>query len=966
MLNNITPYHAKYFANELTIRHAENGVDKLSQSLFDASVDLNPHQIHAALFALNNPLSKGVVLADEVGLGKTIEACLVLSQYWAECKRRILIICPASLRRQWAQELADKFNLPAQILDAKTWRTSVNNGQANPFANQCISIMSYHYAVRMEVQLMLEPWDIVVIDEAHKLRNAYRISNKMGQTLRRALEGSKKLLLTATPLQNSLMELYGLSTIIDEQIFGDERSFKQQFVNNESAFYKLKQRLTSFLQRTLRKDVLEYVRYTQRQTLTVPFTPSTAEIELYEGISVLLEKEESYALPKNQRHLTGLILRKLLASSSYAILNTLETIKRRLVDLKAQTKSELDLIHELVESDDLGEEYSEFVDEISGIATDQEIDLELLDAEIVELEHYINQSKSITTDSKTQALLIALNLGFDKMEEMRAPRKVIIFTESKRTQEYLARFLEANGFADKLVTFSGSNNHPEATKIYQKWLVENQSSDKVSGSPQIDRRTAIIDYFRHHAEVMIATEAAAEGVNLQFCSLLINYDLPWNPQRVEQRIGRCHRYGQEFDVVVINFLNEANKADQRVLELLTEKFHLFDGVFGASDHVLGSIESGIDFEKRIQHIYETCRQPAEIDAAFDQLQRELETELNQKMCETQQLLLENFDEDIHDLLKIQLDAAHQRLDKVGRWFWQLSCYELAGIAEINASNHSLALKQSVNHAPAGIYQLVRRGQQSSSEELDKLPHAHILRITHPIGEWVINRALKRKLPAAKIIFDYSNYPNKISILEPLVGSSGVLSLQKFSVESLERCEDHLLFTAQNQNGEVLPSEVAQKLMQINGSVHGDATEQDLAYQFPSYKVALADAFTLARQAIEKQVNERNLVFFEQEVSKLDAWADDLKEGTEQSIKELDKQIKQVRREAKIVASLEEKLSLQKQQRQLESLRNKSRRELFDRQDEVDERRESLIETLERKLNKKTDVETLFTISWQLI
>ncbi|MBY8032295.1 DEAD/DEAH box helicase [Vibrio fluvialis] len=965
MLNNITPYHAKYFAHELTIRHAENGVDKLSQSLFDASVDLNPHQIHAALFALNNPLSKGVVLADEVGLGKTIEAGLVLSQYWAERKRRILIICPASLRRQWAQELTDKFNLPAQVLDAKTWRININSGQANPLANQCISIMSYHYAARMETQLMLEPWDIVVIDEAHKLRNAYRVSNKMGQTLRRALEGSKKLLLTATPLQNSLMELYGLSTIIDDQIFGDERSFKQQFVNNESALVHLKQRLNGFIQRTLRKDVLEYVRYTQRQTLTVPFTPSIAEIELYESISALLEKEESYALPKNQRHLTGLILRKLLASSSHAVLNTLETIKRRLVDLKVQAKSELDLISELVETDDLGEEYSEFMYDAHSVTTEQDIDLELLGAEIVELEHYIEQAKSITTDSKTQALLTALNQGFAKMEEMEAPRKVIIFTESKRTQEYLARFLEVNGFADKLVTFSGSNSHPEATKIYQQWLVENQGSDKVSGSPQIDRRTALIDYFRHHAEVMIATEAAAEGVNLQFCSLLINYDLPWNPQRVEQRIGRCHRYGQEFDVVVINFLNEANQADQRVLELLTEKFHLFDGVFGASDDVLGSIESGIDFEKRIQHIYETCRQPAEIEAAFDQLQKELETEINQKMRETQQLLLENFDEDIHDLLKIQLDAAQQRLDKVGRWFWQLSCHELADVAEINASNYSLDLKQSINNSPAGIYQLVRRGQQSSTDESGKLPYAHILRITHPIGEWVIDRALERKLPVAKIVFDYSNHPNKISMLEPYIGSSGVLSLQRFSVESLERSEDHLLFAAQNQNGEILPSEVSQKLMQLNGSVQGEVTKQDLVHQFPGYQVALSDAFTLARHTIEKQVNERNLGFFEQEVSKLDAWADDLKEGIEQSIKELDKQIKQVRREAKIVATLEEKLSLQKQQRQLESLRNKSRRELFDRQDEVDERREVLIETLEQKLNKKTDVETLFTISWQL-
>lgn len=144
---------------------------------------------------------------------------------------------------------------------------------------------------------------------------------------------------------------------------------------------------------------------------------------------------------------------------------------------------------------------------------------------------------------------------------------------------------------------------------------------------------------------MIATEAAAEGVNLQFCALIINYDLPWNPQRIEQRIGRCHRYGQRFDVVVINFLNTRNHADQRVLELLTEKFNLFSGVFGVSDEVLGRIEGGLDFEKRILQIYDTCRQPDEIEAAFNALQVELEAVIAERIKETQAQLLENFDED---------------------------------------------------------------------------------------------------------------------------------------------------------------------------------------------------------------------------------------------------------------------------------------------------------------------------------
>jgi ERCC4-related helicase len=955
----ITSYHAKYYAHEL-IRHSVDGVDRLSQSLFDASVDLNPHQIHAALFALNNPLSKGVVLADEVGLGKTIEAGLVLSQYWAERRRKLLIICPASLRRQWAQELADKFNLPARILDAKTWRNLQKEGVHNPLADQRVVIMSYHYAARLEESLLLEVWDLVVIDEAHKLRNAHRSSNKMGQALRRALAGRKKLLLTATPLQNSLVELYGLSSIVDEQLFGDERSFRQHYINGNKSMLDLKARLKGFVQRTLRKDVLEYVRYTQRKTLTVPFNPTAQEQQLYDGISTLLGKSNSYALPKNQRHLTGLILRKLLASSSYAVLNTLQTIKKRLLALQAGSSEATDIITTLVEEDDLEQEYLEEVDTRSESAVEDDIDQDLLADEIAELELYIQLAQAIKTDTKATALLTALTLGFGTMAEMGAPKKAIIFTESRRTQEYLATYLTANGFAGQLVTFSGSNNHPEATRTYQQWLIENEGSDKISGSPQIDRRTALIDHFRNKAEVMIATEAAAEGVNLQFCSLLINYDLPWNPQRVEQRIGRCHRYGQKFDVVVINFLNQANQADQRVLELLTEKFHLFDGVFGASDEVLGSIESGVDFEKRIQAIYETCRQPQEIEAAFALLQKELEADINEKMTETRQLLLENFDEDIHDLLKIQLDAAEQRLDRIGRWFWQLTRHELADCAEFDDALHRFVLQQSLNNAPAGVYQLTRRGERQRNT--DFIPaHTHTYRLNHVLGEWVLQKAIERPLPPACVVFDYSAHAAKISVIEPLLGQHGTLTLQKLTIESLERSEDHLLFAAVDSGGQPILAEIVQKLMQLPGVCEAVTNTGDVSL----HENLLVVQLEKARNQVEKSVNERNLTFFEQEVNKLDVWADDLKDGLEEAIKTLDQEIKQVRREAKIAATLEEKLTLQKQQRQLESQRNKSRRELFDKQDEVDERREALIESLEGKLNKQTRLEDLFTIRWKI-
>ena len=203
----LTPFHVKYYANELMRRKAAGDDDRISSSLFDASLEINPHQVDAALFAFKSPLSKGVLLADEVGLGKTIEAGLVMCQLWAERKRRQLVICPASLRKQWSLELEEKFNLPSVILESKTYNNYLKSGHGNPFLQNAIIILSYNYASKMNLDIGAVPWDVVILDEAHKLRNCYRPHNKLGQRIKTALQGRWKLLLTATPLQNNLAEL---------------------------------------------------------------------------------------------------------------------------------------------------------------------------------------------------------------------------------------------------------------------------------------------------------------------------------------------------------------------------------------------------------------------------------------------------------------------------------------------------------------------------------------------------------------------------------------------------------------------------------------------------------------------------------------------------------------------------------------------------------------------------------------
>jgi superfamily II DNA/RNA helicase len=263
-------------------------------------------------------------------------------------------------------------------------------------------------------------------------------------------------------------------------------------------------------------------------------------------------------------------------------------------------------------------------------------------------------------------LVGALPKALDQIVAKGGERKAVIFTESVRTQRYLAELLAANGYDGEIVLLNGQNNDPGSRAIYEDWLARHKNSDAVSGSRSADMKAAVVEAFKTRKAILIATESGAEGINLQFCSLLINFDLPWNPQRVEQRIGRCHRYGQKIDVTVVNFLNLRNRAEQRVYELLSEKFRLFKGVFGASDEVLGAIERGVDIEKRILEIVQRARTEVEINTAFDNLQGELQAQISEQVLDARKRLLENVDERVISVLKTRNGEIRQHLSTTYR------------------------------------------------------------------------------------------------------------------------------------------------------------------------------------------------------------------------------------------------------------------------------------------------------------
>ena len=952
-----TPYHAAYYAHELTRRSASDSIEKLGSSLFNATVDLNPHQLDAALFAFRSPLSRGVILADEVGLGKTIEAGLVISQLWAERKRRVLVIAPAILRKQWQQELFEKFHIESQVIDTKEFNAAKKAG-GNPLQpRDRVVIASYHFAAARRLDVGGVLWDLVIIDEAHRLRNVYKPGNKIANAIKGAVRGRPLLLLTATPLQNDLLELYGLVSVLDEHVFGNIEAFKERYKKGafeERQLDDLRERLKPICKRTLRRQVVEFIRFTNRIPITQDFIPSDPERELYDQFTVYLQRKTLNALPGAQRKLMTMVLRKLLASSTFAIAGTLEKLASRLATNNPAPEP-ADELGDFEAIDELSDEWED--DEAEGKAEPSDGDsAEDIQDEIRELRGFCKLAASIKENAKGEALLTALGKGFEKLAELGAARKAVIFTESRRTQDYLIDLLGQNGYRGRILTINGLNADDRSGAIYKDWVKRHAGEAVVTGNKTVDLRAALVEHFRDHADILIATEAAAEGVNLQFCSLVVNYDLPWNPQRIEQRIGRCHRYGQKHDVVVVNFLNRSNAADERVFELLSEKFRLFEGVFGSSDEVLGALESGVDFERRIAEIVQNCRAAEEIDRAFAELRAELEQQIVTRMADTRTKLLDNFDEEVHQKLRAGLEESRGYIDRLGRWLWALSRHELEGPARFDEAEMAFDLDRTpegCGPVPTGRYQFVTPGRQAEGD------HAQPFRMGHPLAEYAIARAKGRPLPVARVRFNLSGHKGKVGLVEDLVGRSGWLTLTRLTVKALED-EDRLVFAAQDDRGNAIEPDAAAKMFTVGGEVLG-AVEVP-----PEVANAILAHKEHRKSVILGQIDDRNNQFFAEQIDKVDRWAEDMENGLNLEIKNLDAQIKQVGKDARLAPTLAGKIELQRAKKDLEALRSKRQRALFEAQDEIGSRKDVMLSEVDEKRKQDVRATDLFTIAWNVV
>ncbi len=939
------------WVEELLLQRSSRTGDRLARSLEDATIDLLPHQVEAAAFALNRLFSGGAILADEVGLGKTIEAGLVISQLWAEKQRKILIIVPAGLRRQWVEELNEHFHLQAHIIERSKWKQIVAQGPEGllSLCERGPLVLSYAFAYR-EVDALAEiSWDLIVFDEAHRLRNVYRPENRMGRTLRAAFEDRNKLLLSATPLQNSLLELFGLFSFVDDRLLGTQYSFMETYVADSRGWEvtnseELSQKISSAMIRTLRRQVADTIRFTSRHSSLHTFTPFDEEKELYQRVSAFLCRTRSAAIGSGQQPLMRLLYRKILASSSFAIAQTLLRLIKRLREHldgreEAAPSNEWADIETFEEEEDLLESAAERAVESLGRSRLDEFSREEIEAEMGELTECYGLASRIERNAKGEALVQALAAVFKQARENGFPEKALIFTESRRTQRYLYERLRAAGYENDMVLLSGD----------------------IADSAE---RHRVVERFRRDCRILVATDAGAEGLNLHFCSVVVNYDLPWNPQRVEQRIGRCHRYGQRHDVVVLNFLAEGNAADRRVYEVLSQKFRLFDGVFGTSDEPLGALENSVAFEQKVLEIYQSCRTPEAIDEAFERLHKELDRSLRGRLATARSLLVDRFDDEVQRRFRLIGQTVRNTLER-GAWILR----ELVlGVFDHTPGERSgeyrLCISEEYLLSVPGIEPEMNvvfgTGLQGSDGGVHLSPG-------HPLVDQVL-REIREHQPTLPppLHLQLARDRSQAQRLSALIGTTGWWFLFKATVESLEN-EEHLVDVAiveESGSPRILSQEDTEALWKI-------AEKSDpvrVAVPQPSRAIVdlAADVAQKRSAEIERTVKEWCESEIESRLEVLDAYVDSEVMQTQAEVEQMRERLSDLRARRRESHEPTARTKLRSQVSAQETRLLKAIQRINGQiESRITENRETRA-TLERRARTAARVEPILTARWKLV
>lgn len=973
----------------------------------ESLIDANPHQIEAVIFALEKLENGGCILADEVGLGKTIEAGLVMAQYRA-CRRfNILIIVPTSLAGQWNNELLERFQIPCKIITPNDRRGLKEHEVPRLIQEDGVYIMGREFASRLEKERILRKkhWNLIVVDEAHEIfANIYqRFNQKDGKysersrksitaaNLYRLFKQTPLLMLTATPLQNNILEIWGLSSYIlpelDKNYLGQYNHFRELFIQNGAITSKkipvLKARLSNFLIRNLRKDAQIFMKYkfTDRNCKIFRFRMDDEEKALYNDISQYLERDNIYAYSVNGlidlgnervaglRNLLKMNYRRVLGSSFSALEDSLNGIVKRLKQMKIGKTVDL---QSAAITDEAGndeedrlmtgvETYSEEMDYKKDKTELSDHDIKNIEYEIQEVEGFIKRAERILKTKKDDVLIKGLKKIFSDPDD-RFYQKAVIFTTFLPTQRHLKQLLEQNGFKDEIVLFSGASarSNEEKETIKEAIAVWKKEVGATLSEPQkpignILARTALVHYFKNHKKIFISTEAGAKGLNLQFCNLVINYDLPWNPQKIEQRIGRCHRYGQEKDVLVINCINADNEAEVRIYNILNEKFNVFRNVLGAGDDILGTSSEAIHFEKIVNDILNRCKTIKErlkqlklFEKSLDKKTRQLK---NERLKRARRLLY-RLDPYVREKLT---DINNKLPDSFSRYD-----EDMIHLLENYARTEGLPFKKVKQNKEQIFFKLDNKDYYIGKRDDDKIRNCQHVSLKHPLLEKIIKeiRALGDGLEAC-VYLDYSS-SNGDKVLEPYVGWYGRWDFYNVGFSGVEE-EEHLfdVIAVKSTEGIKLLNDVEIEKLKILAIISD-----------PAVSPTIADS--QIKDYVDEQVKEKYRIIQDTQQPRLDKRLEnmevelrDKKEHLENREKQIQLKLNEVNRKYENTTEREVGKQLVKERENLKKELKDVRKELYDFQisfqDDYDKEESKLLE----KRFLDTDYRKVFTLHFQI-
>jgi hypothetical protein len=876
-------FNLRMMAEDLVRVRRPDDRERYAASQRQARIDPNPHQIDAVIFALRRLREGGCILADEVGLGKTIEAGLVIAQSRAEGAQRILLVVPKSLIGQWQNELLNLFGIEA--------REDHSN-----FVGPGVYLVGREFAGSergAEPLSACAPFDLVVIDEAHEifagLHKRYGRDGLYDETsddalmahrVRGFLRSSPVLLLTATPMQNSLAELWGLVQYVEPTgtLLGDITTFRQVFCADDDRTlipgqeHELQRRLALVLQRTLRRQAQEFLDrpFTQRRCRLYEYEMSGDERLLYDDVTEYLLLPSLYAFAGSQRRLLLIGFHRRMASSIPALAASLENVASRLRRLGSgqRVTEATEDFRDLEDDEDLESTTDEQPAPPDARAVAEELSL---------VENFVARARSLPHDAKARSFQEAIRVVLERGRDGRGSGKAVVFTESITTQEYLRKLLLDVGLRDEEVTlFRGTNDHERAKQAHARWVEEEGRNLPPGTRPtrEVAVRLALVHEFRTRSKVLICTEAGAKGLNLQFCETIINYDLPWNPQRIEQRIGRCHRYSQQRDVTVVNFIARDNEAHHLTFEILSQKLDLFGKVLDASDHVLHEPRTdapetavsavSIEFENDLRRIYSRSRTLDEVTREIAALRDKIGARrdaFEKEYERTSQLIESRFDEDVRKVFKRLREELPAGLVQLDRDISDLvEGYLVArGIVHTRtqADGRILFDIATDTNLPAEIGD-VRR---FATGDARGLKDAQSLNLLHPLVRGAIENA--RAWPGGSVEFTLTD--DAASELASLAGQIGVLVIALADYAGFEPVQR--LVCAAVVGGNAIDPPLAARIARLH------ATErQHLSVHVDQRLIddALEEAMFVDQRAIE----EREQKHFEQAIGQLERFVED--------------------------------------------------------------------------------------------